>query len=102
MWRYQGGFMINEQGKVLEIDGNVDTENRNIVAKPKHGRINQLFDLIYADEYPAEPVKGELNKEFGFYVDRDFYIVSQMSSNRYLEVINNRNIVIKTSNGNKG
>jgi hypothetical protein len=61
-----------------------------------------LFDLIYADEYPAEPVKGELNKEFGFYVDRDFYIVTQMSSNRYLEVINNRNIVIKTPNGNKG
>jgi hypothetical protein len=67
----------------------------------KHGRINQQFDLIYADEYPDEPTKGELNKEFGLVVERDFFIVSQMTSNRYIEVIDNRNLVIKTPNGRK-
>jgi hypothetical protein len=61
-------MMINEKGKVLTINGNIDTENRNIEAGNKHGRINQLWDLIYVDEYPEEPKKGELNKEFGFYV----------------------------------
>lgn len=43
-----------------------------------------------------------MNKEFGFHVQRDFYVVSQMKSNRYLEVIDGRNVVIKTPNGNKG
>jgi hypothetical protein len=27
----------------------------------KHGKINQQWDIIYADEYPEEPKKGELN-----------------------------------------
>jgi hypothetical protein len=48
---------------------------------------------------PEEPKKGELNKDFGLYVERPFHIVSQMKSNRYIELINNRNMVIKTPNG---
>ena len=43
-----------------------------------------------------------MNKEFGLYVERDFNIISDLPDHRYLEVINNRNLVIKTSNGNKG
>jgi hypothetical protein len=102
MFKFQGNMLMNERGRVMDINSNIDTENRNIEMYRKHGRINQLWDLIYADEYPEEPTKGELNKEFGFYVDRSFHIVSQLPENRYLEVINNRNIVIKTPNGNKG
>jgi hypothetical protein len=55
--------------------------------------------VIYADEYPEEPTKGELNEKFGLYVERPFYIISEMSSHRYLDLINNRNMVIKTRNG---
>jgi hypothetical protein len=65
----------------------------------KHGGLNQQWDIVYADEYPEEPKKGELNKDFGLYVERDFYVVSQLKSNRYLDLINNRNFVIKTRNG---
>ena len=63
--------------------------------------MNQQWDVVYADEWKGEPVKGELNEDFGMYVERDFYIVSQMSGRRYLDLINNRNMVIKTSNGRK-
>jgi hypothetical protein len=56
---------------------------------------------VYADEYPGEPTKGQLNKKFGLYVERDFYVVSALNSHRYLDLINNRNFVIKTSNGRK-
>jgi hypothetical protein len=42
-----------------------------------------------------------LNKKFGLYVERDFYIVSALQSHRYLDLINNRNMVIKTKNGRK-
>jgi hypothetical protein len=58
-----------------------------------------LWDIIYEDEWKEEPVKGELSKDFGLYVERPFYIVSQLPSNKYLDLINNRNMVIKTRNG---
>jgi hypothetical protein len=48
---------------------------------------------------PAEYKKGELNKEFNMYVERPFFIKSNLPSGRYLDVVDNRNIVIKTPNG---
>ena len=102
MFRYQGVFFVNDHGKVMEVQGSIDTENRNIMVNTKTGKINQQWDLIYVDKMPEEPKKGELNKEFGLYVERDFNVVSDLPRHRYLEVINNRNMVIKTPNGNKG
>jgi hypothetical protein len=106
MFKVDGPHIVNERGKVLDVDsagaklsGNYDEENRNTVAYAKNTKIHQQWDIIYADEYPAEPKKGELNKDFGLYVERPFYIVSQLPSNRYLDLVNNRDMVIKTPNG---
>jgi hypothetical protein len=44
----------------------------------KTGQISQQWDLIYEDEMPEEPKKGELNKDFGLYVERDFNVVSDL------------------------
>ena len=85
----------------MDVDGGVDDEQRNIIVHNKHGKINQQWDIVYADEYPAEPVKGEFNSIFGLYVDRDFFIVSALKENRYLDIINNRNLVIKIPNSRK-
>jgi len=92
---------VNEKGKIVEVQGGEDAENRNIVTGNKGSQLHQQWDIIYVDEYKEEPKKGELNKKFGLYVDRTFYIVSQLSQNRYLDLINNRNMVIKTPNGRK-
>jgi hypothetical protein len=99
MFRYQSPHIVNEKGKVMDVHGGVDAENRNIIVWNKHGKINQQFDIVYVDEYPEEPKKGELNSDFNLYVERPFHIVSQLSSHRYLEVIDNRKMVIKTPNG---
>jgi len=56
---------------------------------------------VYTDEWKGEPGKGELNEDFGLYVDRTFYVVSELKTGRYLDLINNRNMVIKTRNGRK-
>jgi hypothetical protein len=40
-----------------------------------------------------------MNEKFGLKVDTDFYIISALGSGRYLDVINNRNMVIKVRNG---
>jgi len=94
-------LIVNEKGKVLDVSGNVDQENRNIEVHNKHGRINQQWDIVYTDEWKGEPKKGELNEDFGLYVERDFFVVTEMKSNRYLDLINNRNFVLKTPNGRK-
>jgi hypothetical protein len=102
MFRLQDAFFVNDHGKVMDVQGSIDTENRNIQMNAKTGKISQQWDLIYVDEMPEEPKKGELNKEFGLYVERDFNVISDLPKHRYLEVINNKNMVIKTPNGNKG
>jgi hypothetical protein len=76
MFRYQGAFVINEKGKVLDVQGAVDAENRNIMIYQKHGRINQQWDIVYVDEWKGEPGDGEMNEEIGLKVNRSFYIVS--------------------------
>jgi hypothetical protein len=82
----------------MDVHGGADQENRNIIAWSKHGKINQQWDIVYVDEWKGEPTKGQLNTDFGLYVERDFYVVSQLPDNRYLELINGRNFGIKTSN----
>jgi hypothetical protein len=101
MFRYQDVYVTNERGKVLHVQGNLDQENRNIEVQNKDGKINQQWDIVYADEWKGEPGKGELNEKFGLYVERDFHVVSQLPENRYLEVYDNRNMNIKTSNGRR-
>jgi len=60
--------------------------------------MNQRWTIVYVDEDKPEPKKGELNKDFGLYVEREFHVVTFMASGRYLDLINN-NIVLKTPNG---
>jgi hypothetical protein len=99
LFKVQDSYIVNERGKVIEVQGDVDAENRNIVVGNKNSKTGQRWKVVYADEYEKEPTKGQLNKKFGLYVERDFYIVSSLSTHRYLDLINNRNMVIKTSNG---
>jgi hypothetical protein len=101
MFRNKDGFITNERGKVIAVSGGIDNENRNIVMEVKNGKVHQRFKVVYVDEYEKEPTKGQLNKKFGLYVERDFYVVSSLPENRYLDLINNRNMVIKTPNGRK-
>jgi hypothetical protein len=102
MFRVKDNFYItNEKGKVMSVQGGVDAENRNIVVENRNGKAHQRWKVTYVDEYEGEPTKGQLNTKFGLYVERDFYVVSSLDSHRYLDLINNRNFVIKTPNGRR-
>jgi len=35
---------------------------------------------------PKTPTKGELNTEWGFYVERPFYIISEMAKHKYIDM----------------
>jgi hypothetical protein len=92
-------YITNEKGKVIAVSGGQDNDNRNLVMEQRNNKIHQRWRVVYVDQYEAEPTKGQFNKKFGLYVERDFYVVTAMSSKRYLDLINNRNMVIKTPNG---
>jgi hypothetical protein len=47
---------------------------------------------------PKPPGKGELNEEYGLYIERPFYIISSCGENRYMDVVDEKNLVIKTPN----
>jgi len=69
-----------------------------------NGKMNQLWDIIYVDEWKGEPKKGELNEEFGFYVERPFHIISMLPRRRYLDRVDpsgRQEIVIKQPNSYK-
>jgi hypothetical protein len=69
-----------------------------------NGKTHQLWDIVYVDEYKGEPKKGELNEEFGFYVERPFHIVSMLPRRRYLQRVDPssaQEIVIKQPNSYK-
>jgi hypothetical protein len=94
---------VNEKSKVVEVQNqgvNTDMESRNIQVTTRNNDIRQQWEVIYVDEY-KEPKKGELNEDVCLFVERDFYIVSELGSGRYLDLINNRNMVIKTPNGRR-
>jgi hypothetical protein len=76
MWRVDGAFIVNEHGKVFDVSGGVDGEGKNIIVYNKHGKLNQQFDVVYVDEWKGEPGKGELNEDFGLYVERPFHVIS--------------------------
>jgi hypothetical protein len=90
----------NNKKTAVSVQSNTDNENRHItVNENPDDRIAQQWEVVYADEWKGEPGKGELNEDFGLYIQRPFYIVSAMDSHKYLDLINNRNMVIKTPNG---
>jgi hypothetical protein len=101
MWRNRDNMIVNEKGKVMAVQGAIDAENRNIVVENKNGKVHQRWKVVYVDEYEKEPTKGQLNKKFGLYVERDFYVVSALPEGRYLDLINNRNMVQKVRNGRR-
>lgn len=50
--------------------------------------------ILYVDVAQPEPSAG-LNPDFGLFINRPFYIVSQMESNRYMDIVKGY-LVVKT------
>ena len=101
MFRYVNGNIVNEKGKVLDVHSGLDHENRQVIVWNKHNGINQQWDIMYVDEQKPEPTKGQMSPKWGFIVERPFYIVSELKSNRHLtQLSSDRFAIIKTPNGN--
>lgn len=56
IWNYEVNMLINTKGKVMTIMGKnrQEYENSNIGVFKKNGNEEQLFDIVYADEWKGE------------------------------------------------
>jgi len=93
--------LVNEKGKLLDVQGQTDGQNRALVVSNQNKQHSQDWDIVYEEDMKDEPTKGQLNEDFGFYVERPFHIISMLPSRRYVDIIDRRNIVIKTPNSYK-
>ena len=53
-----------------------------------NGGVGQKWSVLYLDKAGKLETKG-LNEEFGFYINRPFYIVSELPFNRVAEMSGN-------------
>ena len=63
------------------------------MAKKADGSLKQKFKLVYADEVPPPPKKGDIDPVWGFRLDIPFYIQTQLPSKHYVDSITNRNTI---------
>jgi hypothetical protein len=79
---------------VIDVQGNKDEEGRPVIVNNNNKGTNQKWKIIYLDQAKKTETSG-LNEEFGFHINRPFYLVSELPMNRVAECIGANNIVIK-------
>jgi hypothetical protein len=82
----------------MDVANSVDAENRDIYMYKFTGNKNQQWDLVYVKDWKEEPTKGNFNSQFGFIVEKDFHIVTNMGEKRYIDFVS-KDLVLKTQNG---
>jgi hypothetical protein len=60
----------------------------------KHNGNNQKWNVIYVDEAEKTRTKG-LDKDFGFHINRPFYIRSRLPMKRVAECVGANNVQLK-------
>jgi hypothetical protein len=89
-----GHFINFRNGKALDVSGGKDEEGRPVIVWNKHNGANQKWRVVYLDEAEKEPTKG-LHEDFGFHINRPFYLKSRMLFGRVAELVGASNIVLK-------
>jgi hypothetical protein len=95
VFKYENSQFINwSNSKVLDVTGSKDEEGAKVgVANNQRAR-NQQWKVLYIDEADKDRKKG-FNKEFGFHINRPFYIRSRMPMKRVIECHGANNVWLK-------
>jgi hypothetical protein len=91
-------FVNPTNNKVLDVVSSKDEEGQTVIVNNKNGNnannANQRWKIIYLDKAEAIRTKG-FNKEFGFHINRPFYIRSRMPMKRICECHGANNVWLK-------
>jgi bacillopeptidase F (M6 metalloprotease family) len=90
VFKYDGNQFINpfKDNKVLSVDGYKDEEGSKVIVDNNEGKAGQQWKVVYVDKSDKEATKG-LNEDFGWYINRPFYIRSRMFFRRVVEAHGN-------------
>jgi hypothetical protein len=99
VFKYQGEFFVNPtNNKVLDVQSSKDDEGQAVIVNNKNGNnknnANQRWKIVYVDKADKNRTKG-FNKEFGFHINRPFYIRSRMPMQRVIECHGANNVWLK-------
>jgi hypothetical protein len=99
LFKYNGvkdGRFVNfrDNNKVLDVKGGKDEEGNAVGVWSNNGGTHQKWRVLYLDKAGKLETKG-LNEEFGFHINRPFYLVSQLPFNRVAEMHGNTNVWLK-------
>jgi len=75
------------------VTSSKDEEGAKVGIAKRTNNANQRWRVIYTDK-ATKQTKG-LDKDFGFEINRPFYIVSRLPTNRVLEYQSGHNLWIK-------
>jgi len=83
---------------VVEVDGSKDEEGQKVTVNKRNGNdkrnTNQRWKIVYVDQAQKLRTKG-FNKEFGFHINRPFYLRSRMPMQRIAECHGANNVWLK-------
>jgi hypothetical protein len=86
-------MLLNIYGtKSLELAENA--EGGQVIFSKKTSSIQQRWTVVYSEKEVALKTEG-LQADFGFSINRPFYIISKLSFGRALTVVGGRNVVIQ-------
>jgi hypothetical protein len=95
LFKYENNQFINwSNNKVLDVKDGKDEEGSTVRVWGNNGSKAQKWQVVYLDKADAVATKG-LNKEFGFHINRPFYIVSELPLNKVAEMLGGTNMVLK-------
>jgi len=84
--------------KVLEVDYARDNEGQKVMVNNRNGdnakNAHQRWKIIYLDQAQKLRTKG-FNKDFGFHINRPFYLRSRMPMQRVAECHGANNVWLK-------
>jgi hypothetical protein len=79
---------------VLDVSGGKDEEGQKVITWKQHNGNNQKWNVLYVDEAKPVATKG-FNKEYGFHINRPFYIQSRLPFQRVAECVGANNVQLK-------
>jgi len=95
VFKYEGNQFVNPtNNKVLSVDGRKDDEGQGVIVDGNQKRADQQWQVIYVDKAEKVRTKG-FNKEFGFHINRPFYVRSRMPMQRVIECHGANNVWLK-------
>jgi hypothetical protein len=95
VFKYENNQFINwSNSKVLDVRGGKDEEGNPVQVWGNNKSKAQIWNVLYLDKAGKTETKG-LNEEFGFHINRPFYIVSELPFNRVAECHGANNVWLR-------